>query len=120
VAASFAYFAVTTYGKEFLPCLVYGYDISTFLSFGMFWGKLLLPVAWFISIPWTLRDEAAQRRLPRSLRSLDVEAVEKPLFKPQKPLPYGAIHIAPFVISSIEFRSRRSASADSCLRGSSA
>jgi hypothetical protein len=30
---------------------------------------------------WTLRDEAAQRRLPS-----DVEAVEKPLFEPQKSL----------------------------------
>jgi hypothetical protein len=73
-----------------------------------------------------LREMAAWKALgrcamkPRSAGYLDVEAVEKPLFKPQKPLPYGAIHIAPFVISSIEFRSRRSASADSCLRGSSA
>jgi hypothetical protein len=30
---------------------------------------------------WTLRDEAAQRRF-----TLNVEAVEKPLFEPQKSL----------------------------------
>ena len=51
---AYSNFGCTTYGKEFLPCRAYGVDISTFLSFGMFWGKLLLPVAWFISIPWFL------------------------------------------------------------------
>ncbi len=42
----------STYGKEFLPCFVLGIDISVLLWVGMYLGQLLIPVAWFVSIPW--------------------------------------------------------------------
>ena len=51
---AFKEFGCTTYGKEFAPCLAYGIDIAVFLGIGMFWSKIALPVAWFISVPWFL------------------------------------------------------------------
>jgi hypothetical protein len=42
----------TTNGKEFNPCFVLGFDSSSILFVGMYWFKYLLPVVWFISVPW--------------------------------------------------------------------
>jgi hypothetical protein len=42
----------TTYGKEFNPCFASGFDVTSVLVIGMYWFKYLLPVVWFISIPW--------------------------------------------------------------------
>jgi hypothetical protein len=39
-------------GKNLLPCIAHGMDIAPLLGIGLFWCKLLLPVAWFISVPW--------------------------------------------------------------------
>jgi hypothetical protein len=38
-------------GKELPPCFVHGNNIAPLLGIGLFWCKLLLPVAWFISVP---------------------------------------------------------------------
>jgi hypothetical protein len=48
----FKTFNCTTYGKEFNPCFAFGFDVTSVVAIGMFWFKYLLPVAWFISIPW--------------------------------------------------------------------
>ena len=41
-------------GKDLLPCFAHGMDITPLLGIGLFWCKLLLPVAWFISVPWVV------------------------------------------------------------------
>ena len=47
-------FGCVALGKELLPCLVGASDISPLLGIGLFWFKLLLPVAWMISVPWLI------------------------------------------------------------------
>jgi hypothetical protein len=51
---AFKEFGCRTYGKEFLHCQAYGVDINLLLGIGMYWCKILLPVVWFISVPWFL------------------------------------------------------------------
>lgn len=48
----FRTFDCTTLGKEFVPCFAHGFDITSVVVLGLFWFKFLLPVAWFISVPW--------------------------------------------------------------------
>lgn len=49
---AFNAFGCATYGKDILPCYAYGIDITRFLGVGLFWCKILLPVMWFVSVPW--------------------------------------------------------------------
>lgn len=49
---AYAAFDCAARGKEFLRCYAYGFEITPLLGIGLFWCKLLLPVMWFISVPW--------------------------------------------------------------------
>ena len=49
---AFQTFDCSARGKELLPCFAHGIDITLLLGIGLFWCKLLLPVAWFVSVPW--------------------------------------------------------------------
>nr|WP_315487524.1 hypothetical protein [uncultured Undibacterium sp.] len=42
----------TTNGKEFSPCFALDFNVTSVLVIGMYWFTYLLPVVWFISIPW--------------------------------------------------------------------